>query len=198
VVVISARRGAVSWISTLERLPGALARLLPESFIMLYPSDASVGGAPAGEGRDAGLPVALDPARVLFGVPAQEHDDLLLSLLATAFGREPARQAALHRAVLESEGLSWELVPGVVVPHARITGIRAPLLFLAITPEGVTFPGIDEPARLVFLLLIPEERPEEHLSALADIARLVGDPQRLQTIAAARNLEELLAASARA
>jgi Kef-type K+ transport system membrane component KefB/mannitol/fructose-specific phosphotransferase system IIA component (Ntr-type) len=198
VVVISARRGAVSWISTLERLPGALARLLPESFIMLYPSDASVGGAPAGEGRDAGLPAALDPARVLFGVPAQEHDELLLSLLATAFGREPERQAEVHRAVLESEGLSWELVPGVVVPHARIKGIGTALLFLAIAPEGVPFPGIDEPARLVFLLLVPRERPEEHLSALADIARLVGDPQRLQTIAAAGNLEELLAASERA
>jgi hypothetical protein len=42
VVVLSARRGALAWDPALERLPGHLAALVPESFIMLYPSEAPV------------------------------------------------------------------------------------------------------------------------------------------------------------
>lgn len=39
VVVVSARRGAVSWTPYLERLPAILADLVPESFVIFYPSE---------------------------------------------------------------------------------------------------------------------------------------------------------------
>lgn len=39
VLVMSARRGAVSWTPVLERLPARLADLVPESFVILYPSE---------------------------------------------------------------------------------------------------------------------------------------------------------------
>jgi Kef-type K+ transport system membrane component KefB/nucleotide-binding universal stress UspA family protein len=195
VVVMSARRGAVSWVSTLERLPGILARLLPESFIMLYPAEAGAGTLRPGESAEAGLPAALDASRILFSVPAGGHEELLMALLATEFGKDPGRLREVHGAVMDSDGVSWELVPGVAVPHARIPGLSAPLLFLAVSPGGIGFPGLEEPARLVFLLLTPEERPEEHLSALADIARLVGDPGRLRALWGANDLEGILQAA---
>jgi Kef-type K+ transport system membrane component KefB/nucleotide-binding universal stress UspA family protein len=40
VVVLGARRGAVAWNPALEQLPGRLARMVPESFIILYPAEA--------------------------------------------------------------------------------------------------------------------------------------------------------------
>jgi nucleotide-binding universal stress UspA family protein len=39
VVVLSARRGAVSWTPALERLPARLADLAPESFVIFYPAE---------------------------------------------------------------------------------------------------------------------------------------------------------------
>jgi Kef-type K+ transport system membrane component KefB/nucleotide-binding universal stress UspA family protein len=39
VVVLSARRGAVSWNPWLERLPARLADLVPESFVIFYPAE---------------------------------------------------------------------------------------------------------------------------------------------------------------
>jgi nucleotide-binding universal stress UspA family protein len=194
VVVMSARRGAVSWVSTLERLPGILARLLPESFIMLYPAEAGAGTIRLGGTVEAGLPAALDAGRILFSVPRGGHEEVLPALLSTEFG-DPDRLREVYGALMESDGVSWELVPGVAVPHARIPGLAAPLLFLAVSPQGIEFPGVEEPARLVFLLLTPEERPEEHLSALADIARLVGDPGRLRALCGARDLEGILEAA---
>jgi hypothetical protein len=45
-VVIGARQGAVSWDAGLDRLPGTLATLVPESFVMLYPEEFREAVAP--------------------------------------------------------------------------------------------------------------------------------------------------------
>jgi Kef-type K+ transport system membrane component KefB/nucleotide-binding universal stress UspA family protein len=39
VIVLSARRGALSWTPALERLPARLADLVPESFVIFYPTE---------------------------------------------------------------------------------------------------------------------------------------------------------------
>jgi Kef-type K+ transport system membrane component KefB/mannitol/fructose-specific phosphotransferase system IIA component (Ntr-type) len=48
VVVLSARRGALSWSRELERLPAQLSSLVPESFLMLYPAEADLPMASGG------------------------------------------------------------------------------------------------------------------------------------------------------
>jgi len=40
VIVLSARSGSVAWTPVLDTLPGILADLAPESFVMLYPAEA--------------------------------------------------------------------------------------------------------------------------------------------------------------
>jgi Kef-type K+ transport system membrane component KefB/mannitol/fructose-specific phosphotransferase system IIA component len=194
VVVMSARRGAVSWVSTLERLPARLAELLPESFIMLYPSEAiptTLGDDFADERR---LPTALAAHRILYNLPSVHFTEALDDLLETEFGTDQLQLASMRDILLRSDGLSWELLPGVVVPHARVTRLSRPLLFLGISREGISFPDIGEPARLIFLLLTPEDRPDEHLATLTSIAALVRDTSRIERIADARGYEDLLAA----
>jgi Kef-type K+ transport system membrane component KefB/mannitol/fructose-specific phosphotransferase system IIA component (Ntr-type)/nucleotide-binding universal stress UspA family protein len=192
VVVMSARRGAVSWTSTLERLPGNLARLVPESFIMMYPSEATATARREHIGDGAIMPAALSPARVLFNVPTKYFAEVLDDLLETEFAHDQGRLRMVRRALFRSDGLSWEMLPGVVVPHARIRALSAPVLFLAICPGGVAFPGATQPAHLIFLLLSPEDDPKEHLAELVAIAGLVSDPRRFRAIVEARDYEGLL------
>jgi mannitol/fructose-specific phosphotransferase system IIA component (Ntr-type) len=192
IVTFSARRGAVSWVSSLERLPGILSQLVPQSFIMLYPSEALLPATDQRFGTERRFPPSLSPARILFNVPEKHFGDVLEELLELEFGNDRERLREMKHAVLESDGLSWEILPGVVVPHVRVAGLPAPLLFLAISPEGVTFPDLDGVAHLVFLLLTPEENPAEHLKELAAIGRLVGDPMRFRGIADARSLDDLM------
>ncbi|MGI9180451.1 MAG: cation:proton antiporter [Longimicrobiaceae bacterium] len=52
VVVLSARRGTLAWHRELERLPGELAELVPESFLMVYPAEAAADAHPPGSGPD--------------------------------------------------------------------------------------------------------------------------------------------------
>ena len=190
VVVLSARRGAVSWTSTLERLPATLARLVPESFIMLYPAEAAEASPPEGGGR--GLPASLAPSRIVYELRARDHAAAVQELLETEFGADRERLRRMRDALLGGAGVSWEMLPGVVVPHARVAGLVRPLLFLGLSPEGVRFPGVEEPARVVFVLLTPAERPDEHLAELGAIAGLVGDPVRLRALREVRDLDALV------
>jgi hypothetical protein len=50
------------------------------------------------------------------------------------------------------------------------------LVFLGTSREGIEVPGTTEPARLIFVVLTPEDRPQEHLDRMAEIVRLTADP----------------------
>lgn len=71
VLVLSARRGAISWSPILDRLPGHLADLLPESFIMIYPAELPHG--PHRALAESALPQRTFPPDP-FDMPAQPSD----------------------------------------------------------------------------------------------------------------------------
>src|SRR5690606_2626707 len=77
---------------------------------------------------------------------------------------------------------STELKSGVVVPHTRLMGLEEPLLFLGTSREGIVFPNARDPARLIFILLSPTDRPQDHLTALGEIARLVSNEEAVQEL----------------
>jgi Kef-type K+ transport system membrane component KefB len=189
VVLVSARRGTVSWNAALERLPGDLARLVPESFIILHPAEAAPPTRRLASGEQ--LVRSLPPERVLVDAPPVPLPDLLRRLLGPAFADRPDRLRELvDRLAAPGEEAAPEIVPGVVVPHLRIRGLPRPLAFLAVRPRGGPAAGGDGP-RLVFVLLSPEEDDREHLAHLAEIARLVSDPERVRRLAAAADYQEL-------
>ncbi|MFL2499816.1 MAG: PTS sugar transporter subunit IIA [Porticoccaceae bacterium] len=65
---------------------------------------------------------------------------------------------------------------GVAIPHCRTPGIKKIYGFLAKLTTPVEFDAIDdEPVDLVFALVVPEEKNDEHLSTLARIANIVQD-----------------------
>ena len=193
VVVLSARRGAVSWTPTLERLPGQVAQLVPESFLMLYL--AEVGHEHAGGlGATPALPVPLTPARVLLSVPRRPLTVVLHDLVATEFGDDPARLAEIVTGVLQAgPEAHFEGPHAAALLHTSVPGLAAPMLFLATCPEGLEPSGAHRLVHLVLLLLSPAGDRVEHLRQLAGIAELIGDPRRVEAIVGAGSSEELVA-----
>ena len=170
VVLMGARRGTLAWHPRLERLPGQLAEMAPESFLAVYPAEAE---APAD------LPVepltdSLVPDRVMV-VDADEFGPAVRQMLAGVFDAGTADGLAEVLASAE-ERFSSEIVPGVALPHTRLPGLPRPVLVLGVSDEGVRLPHSPSPARLIVLLVSPAERADEHLRALARIARLLADP----------------------
>jgi Kef-type K+ transport system membrane component KefB/mannitol/fructose-specific phosphotransferase system IIA component (Ntr-type) len=191
VVVLSARPGSLVWRRELERLPALLATLVPESFLVVYPPE----GEPVvkRDFTETSLPRSLAPERVVFDLPRMPYEQAIDTLLRTAFADDLRTLRDISARLNASEReLSNEILPGVVVPHARVEGLEQPLLFLGISPEGIEFPTTAEPARLIFLLLTPADKPKRHLRDLAEIARFVSDPLRLERLIACRSIRDLL------
>lgn len=188
VVVLSARRGTLGWHRALDRMPGYLADLVPESFIMLYPSEQQA--APAARPEDAGQKVV--PDHVVFDLVAGSGRDAVAQLLRGGFAHDAQRLARLARILGQRDTTSPpEITPGVVIPHARVDELERPMLLLGIAPDGIDFEGVEEPVRLVFLLLSPREHTGEHLRYLANVARLVSNPERVRELTRCRSREEL-------
>jgi mannitol/fructose-specific phosphotransferase system IIA component (Ntr-type) len=82
---------------------------------------------------------------------------------------------------------------GLAVPHAYCKPLREPVCAMAQVPGGMPWGAPDGlPVRLVFLLLSPSKRPEQHLAMLTQIARLAQDSDRIERLVRAVQPQEVL------
>ena len=94
----------------------------------------------------------------------------------------------VSREKLGSTGLG----DGVAIPHCRTPGIKKIYGFLAKLTTPVEFDAIDDkPVDLLFALVVPEEKNDEHLSTLARIAAIMQDDASRQKLRSCDN-DELL------
>ncbi len=92
------------------------------------------------------------------------------SLLAGV--KRDTREAVLERERTAPTGLG----DSVAIPHASVEGLTKPIVALGVSPEGIDFDAPDgQPAKLVFLLLMPPKAYEREVQILASIARSVFD-----------------------
>jgi Kef-type K+ transport system membrane component KefB/mannitol/fructose-specific phosphotransferase system IIA component (Ntr-type) len=171
VVLLGARRATLAWTPRLQRVPALLAELAPDALAIVYPPE------PESAQDVAPISDAVVPDRVV-RVGSGSFVAVVGRMLRDVLDEDSAREAA-NVVVRNEQQFSSEIVPGVVLPHVRLKGLARPLLVVGVSEGGVSFPLAKEPARLIFLLLSPAERAEEHLRALADIARLLTTPGRV-------------------
>lgn len=93
-----------------------------------------------------------------------------------AVGLDPAD---IFNRLIERERLgSTGLGHGVALPHARIGDNESALGAVIKLERGVDFDSPDnEPADLLFALLVPEAHTEEHLQILASLASMFSDAE---------------------
>ena len=91
-----------------------------------------------------------------------------------AIGLDPAD---IFNRLIERERLgSTGLGHGVALPHARIGDNEATIGAFIKLDQGVNFDSPDnEPADLLFALLVPEQHTNEHLQILASLAGMFSD-----------------------
>jgi mannitol/fructose-specific phosphotransferase system IIA component (Ntr-type) len=102
---------------------------------------------------------------------AKERDavlgELIDALVAAGFA-SPAHRDELVEKVLERERRgSTGFGKGVAVPHVKHKSVTKMAAAVGLSQLGVDFNSLDkQPVYSVFLLLSPENRPEEHLQAM--------------------------------
>jgi nitrogen PTS system EIIA component len=101
------------------------------------------------------------------------------------------------RVLLERESLgSTGIGDGVAIPHAKLHLFPEMVVAFGRSSKGVDFQSLDaEPVHLFFLLVTPDDRPGEHLRALARISRILKNPvlrENLRKAAGRRDLQRLI------
>jgi PTS system nitrogen regulatory IIA component len=84
----------------------------------------------------------------------------------------------LVRMLMERESLgSTGIGDGVAIPHAKLHFLSDMIVAFGKSSKGVDFQSLDEkPVYLFFLLITPDDKPGEHLKALARISRILKNP----------------------
>ncbi len=72
---------------------------------------------------------------------------------------------------------------GVAVPHCKMAGSSEVVVAVALLRDGVEFGAVDDqPVRLVFLVVSPEDQPAAHLHCLAAISKWIKADNHVERI----------------
>lgn len=74
----------------------------------------------------------------------------------------------------------------VAIPHARVDGLRHPLVAVGVCRSGIKDKGSGQIAKIIILLLSPIDPPEKHLETLGIISRMAGDDLLRKNVLAAK------------
>jgi nitrogen PTS system EIIA component len=100
---------------------------------------------------------------------------------------------ALVRVLLERESLgSTGIGNGVAIPHGKLSFITNMVVAFGRSSRGVDFQSLDaKPVYLFFLLVTPDNKPGDHLKALARISRILKNPVLRENLKRTSDRQEL-------
>jgi PTS system fructose-specific IIC component len=97
-----------------------------------------------------------------------------MAALAVASGRgSDAAQIAAD--VIARDEMGTPQIDGIAIPHARSAGVTDACVVVART-SGVTFDPDEDPAQVLFMILVPNEAGDQHIEILSSLARRMMDP----------------------
>ncbi len=123
-----------------------------------------------------------------------------LRLVSRLFAEETGLKAeVIEEALFERERMgSTAMGEGVALPHARVPLLTRMYIGLARCLRGMEFEAPDnQPVRIIFTVLAPEEETSAYLRCLSQLARMLKEKAFREAILAARNKQEIIEVVAR-
>lgn len=119
----------------------------------------------------------------------------LVDALAAAGAVKPATVDELAKAVIKREKKgSTGFGHGVAAPHVKTPDVQRVFAAVGISTGGLEFQALDKQlVHVVFLLLSPEEKPEEHIDAMECIFGVLTQDKFRRFLRQAKNAAEVWA-----
>ena len=127
---------------------------------------------------------------IVLSLKANNKRQLLQALAEKAAEITGISERTIFDTILERENFGG----GTALPHGRLAELNKVYGFFARLHAPLDFDAIDDkPVDLVFLLLSPESNGADHLTALAQISRILKDEATCTKLRAAASDEEIYA-----
>ena len=119
----------------------------------------------------------------------------LSSFITEQLGGDAEQSDGLFHKLVARERLgSTGIGEGVAIPHCRASGFNRIHGCLIKLQKPVDFDALDDqPVDLIFALVVPEEKNDEHLATLARIANLMQTESSRESLRQCSNSAELFA-----
>lgn len=133
----------------------------------------------------------LDGGPVLPSISCTSPKQVFARLAEALASHTGVSEREILKSIMEREQLGSTAVGyGVVLPHARIHDIKAPVGGFARLSTPIDFDAVDDqPCDLVFMLLASDGDGADHLRALARVARAMRVPEIRQKLREASSEE---------
>jgi two-component system, OmpR family, sensor histidine kinase KdpD len=155
-----------------------------------HPAAGKAHGSPEKKKR---LNLKRDSA-LIWDKPIEKEEAMRLLLDSCWHGSEKQKESAWG-SVLEREHHGGTYVgEDVAIPHARIAGLKRPLVALGVGWAGIQDRESGRSVRIVLLLLSPADPPESHLGMLGLISRMAQDDQWRKEVLSAGKSPDIMGA----
>lgn len=137
------------------------------------------------------------PGAVIAKLASVERDqvvaDLVGALISSGAADESLRQELINRVLERERRGSTGFGKGVAVPHVKHKSVRQMAAAVGLSPGGVDFQALDrQPVYMVFLLLSPEDRPDDHLKAMEVIFKHLGQETFRRFLRQAQTVDDVM------
>jgi mannitol/fructose-specific phosphotransferase system IIA component (Ntr-type) len=127
---------------------------------------------------------------------SRERDEVVAELVDALIssGSAPAslRQELINRVLDREKRGSTGFGRGVAVPHVKHKSVTKMAAAVGLSQSGVDFNALDkQPVYSIFLLLSPEDRPEDHLQAMEVIFKNLSKETFRRFLRQATTVEEV-------
>lgn len=119
--------------------------------------------------------------------------DGIFELVSSAFPFDRKLSSRLSLTLTEQvQRQPIEIAQGVILMHERLETIKSPIVCMGSHREGFRVSLLEKPVKILILILVPEdEKPEDHLALLGDIAKLFKKENLAALLLSADKAEEL-------
>jgi PTS system nitrogen regulatory IIA component len=140
----------------------------------------------------------IKPDRIVLGLKAGDKAQTLAEIAKRAGAHIPMEASTIHTALAAREKLgSTGFGRGFALPHVRIEGLDSLFGLLVRLAKPIEYEAIDgKPVDILFLLLIPTDKGNDHVAALAAVSRAMREAATLTEVRKAGNATRLFEALA--
>jgi mannitol/fructose-specific phosphotransferase system IIA component (Ntr-type) len=137
----------------------------------------------------------LQPDHVILTLSAKEPSAAIEEVVATLEGDERVRDfAALSEAVYAQPAPAIaENGVGICIAHGRTELVTALVMSAGRSVEGIIFPKLSEPVKLVFVAGIPGAFTSEYLRIVGAIVRICRDKRQLDRMLSTKDADRFVA-----
>lgn len=113
---------------------------------------------------------------IILDLVAADKVDAIKQMAQAAVAAGRGNDAAQIAAdVIARDEMGTPQIDGIAIPHARSGGVTEAAVVVART-SGVVFDPEEDPAQVLFMILVPNEAGDQHIEILSSLARRMMDP----------------------